>query len=202
MFSVLCTTCRQPFDAKRRSANFCGPTCRSKHHRNPSVYRRKTATLSTNSVAPGIRVVPLKLKEANAAVAEWHRHHKPVRRHTFSLGAMVVGAAIIFRPAALHCNSKEVAEVSRFVTDGTPHVASKLYAHAARACQAMGYRSIQIYIMDHEPGTSLRAAGWTFADRVDAKDINWGKRSKRGTGRVTTASKQRWVRQLAGKVAA
>jgi hypothetical protein len=55
----------------------------------------------------------------------------------------LVGAAIIFRPAARHYNSKEVAEVSRLVTDGTPHVASKLYAHAARACQAIGYRSIQ-----------------------------------------------------------
>jgi hypothetical protein len=59
----------------------------------------------------------------------------------------------------------------------------------------MGYRSIQTYILDHEPGTSLRAAGWSFADTVT--DTNWGTRSKRGAGHVTTEAKQRRVRRLA-----
>jgi hypothetical protein len=74
--SILCATCRQPFTAERRSAKFCGATCRSRHHRNPAAYRRKVipATVNGNSVA--LRVVPLTLSEANAAVARWHRHHK------------------------------------------------------------------------------------------------------------------------------
>jgi hypothetical protein len=118
--------------------------------------------------------------------------------HTFRLGAMIgdqfVGAAIIFRPAARHYSSREVAEVGRLVTNGTPHAASMVYAAAARACQAMGYNTIQTYILCHEPGTSLRAAGWTLADTMS--DTNWGVRSKRGAGRVTTIPKQRWVRQL------
>jgi hypothetical protein len=91
-----------------------------------------TETQSPTAVTPkidsvtGLRVVPLTLSEANAAVAEWHRHHAPVRWHTFSLGVMrgddLVGAAIVFRPATRHYNSKEVAEVARLVTDGTPHL--------------------------------------------------------------------------------
>ena len=32
---------------------------------------------------------PVSLAEANAFVAEHHRHHKPVRGHKFSLGCMV-----------------------------------------------------------------------------------------------------------------
>jgi hypothetical protein len=74
-----------------------------------------------------LRIVPLTLGEANAAVGQWHRHHAPVRWHTFRLGVMrgddLVGAAIVFRPAARHYNSKEVAEVARLVTDGTPNAA-------------------------------------------------------------------------------
>jgi hypothetical protein len=92
-----------------------------------------------------------------------------------------------------------VAEVTRLVTDGTKNAASMLYSAAARACQAIGFRSIhtswiQTYIMDHERGTSLRAAGWSFADTVT--ETNWGKRSKRGNGNVTTAPKQRWMKAL------
>jgi hypothetical protein len=102
-----------------------------------------------------LRIAPLTLGEANAAVGQWHRHHAPVRWHTFPLGVMrgddLVGAAIVFRPAARHYNSKEVAEVARLATDGTPNAASMLYA-AARACQAMGYRSIQTYVLWYEGG--------------------------------------------------
>src|SRR6476646_10407315 len=98
--NILCAACRQPFMAERRSAKFCGATCRKRHHRNPTAYRRKV-TPSRDSVTR-LRIVPLTLSEANGAVARWHRHHKPVRWHTFSLGAMVgddlVGATIVFRP--------------------------------------------------------------------------------------------------------
>jgi hypothetical protein len=47
--------------------------------------------------------------------------------------------------------------------------------------------------MEHEPGTSLRAAGWTFADRVEVKDIHW---DRRGADHLTTTAKQRWGKAL------
>lgn len=54
----------------------------------------------------------------------------------------------------------EVLEVTRLCTDGTPNACSMLYAACARAAQAMGFYKIQTYILDTEPGTSLKAAGW------------------------------------------
>ena len=43
-------------------------------------------------------IIPLDLVQANALVAQWHRHHNPVVGHKFSLGALdnnrLCGAAI------------------------------------------------------------------------------------------------------------
>ena len=44
-----------------------------------------------------------------------------------------------------------------------------LYAAAARAAKAMGYRKIITYTLDTEPGTSLRAAGWVCMGRAGGK---------------------------------
>ena len=80
---ILCAACRQAFTAERRSAKFCGAACRKRHSRNPTAYRRKIVTLTSNGVT-GLRIVPLSLAEANEAVARWHRHHKPVRWHSLA----------------------------------------------------------------------------------------------------------------------
>ena len=52
-------------------------------------------------------------------------------------------------------------EVTRLTTDGTLNACSILYAAAARAGHALGYRRIQTYTLDTEPGTSLVAAAET-----------------------------------------
>ena len=51
-------------------------------------------------------------------------------------------------------------EVNRVATDGTPNACSALYGAARRAAFALGYKKLVTYILDTEPGTSLRAAGW------------------------------------------
>ena len=103
-----------------------------------------------------IRLVPTTLREANAFVKAHHRHHKPVTGHKFSIGCEVegrlVGVVIAGRP------------VSRYLD-----VCSMLYAAAARAAKAMGYQRIITYTLDNEPGTSLRAAGWTCMGRAGGK---------------------------------
>lgn len=115
-----------------------------------------------------LRVVPVELTEANELVGRWHRHHKMVQGHRFSLGVAdefgtLHGAVVVGRPVArLAGTPRAVAEVTRLVTDGTPNACSMLYAAAARACKAMGFERIQTYILDDEPGTSLIAAGWKF----------------------------------------
>jgi hypothetical protein len=74
-FQQLCAVCREPFIAQRRSARFCGATHRKQHHRNPAAYRLKAAPVTLSAVSVALRVVPLTLAEANAAVERWHRHH-------------------------------------------------------------------------------------------------------------------------------
>ncbi len=107
------------------------------------------------------------LRQANAFVEALHRHHKPSRGHRFSIGCEVggrlVGAVIVGRPVSRGCDPWRTAEVARLVTDGTKNACSFLYSAAARACSEMGFDKIQTYILDTEPGTSLRAAGWSLA---------------------------------------
>jgi hypothetical protein len=118
----------------------------------------------------GLHVRPLTLAEANALVTRWHRHHKKCVGHRFSIGVfddeeVGHGAAIVGRPiggATEGVSQNHIAEVSRLVTDGTYNACSILYAASARAAKAMGYVWIQTYILQNEPGTSLKASGWEF----------------------------------------
>ena len=112
-----------------------------------------------------MRLIPVSLKEANAFVAEHHRHHKPVVGHKFSIGCMqagrLVGVAIVGRPVSRYLDDGLTLEVNRLCTTGEKNVCSMLYGAAARAAKAIGYRKVITYTLDTEPGTSLRAAGWT-----------------------------------------
>lgn len=106
----------------------------------------------------------IELWEANAFVAQHHRHHHEVVGHLFSLGAMLgetmVGVAIVGRPVSRMRDDGETAEVTRLCTDGTRNACSFLYGAAARAAFALGFKRIGTYILASEPGTSLTAAGW------------------------------------------
>lgn len=146
-----------------------------------------------------LRVVPFTLAQANEIVARWHRHHKPVQGHRFSIGAErdgeIVGAVIVGRPVARLADAYRTAEVTRLVSDGSRNVCSLLYAAAARAAEAMGYDRIQTFILAEEPGTSLRAAGWSFESVSDGG--NWNHSTlyagKRRTDQPMTP-KQRWAK--------
>lgn len=104
------------------------------------------------------------LKEANAYVEQYHRHHKPVVGHKFSIGCSdgekIVGVAIVGRPVARHLDDGWTLEVNRLCTDGTRNACSMLYAAAWRAARAMGYKRLVTYILESESGVSLKAAGW------------------------------------------
>lgn len=110
---------------------------------------------------------PLTLAEANQLVEHWHRHHKRMQGHRFSIGTYTSdgtchGAAIIGRPVGGGKHQLLIAKVSRLVSDGTPNACSHLYGAAARAAKAMGYLRIQTFILAGETGASLKAAGWQF----------------------------------------
>lgn len=124
-----------------------------------------------------LRHIRVKLDEANAFVAEHHRHHKRVVGHLFSLGAVLdnqlVGVAIVGRPVSRMRDDGLTAEVTRLCTDaverkitnrrGEEHdlgVCSFLYGAAARAAFALGFTRIGTYILASESGKSLYGAGW------------------------------------------
>src|SRR5271170_1545957 len=108
--------------------------------------------------------VRIELAEANAFVAEHHRHHKPVVGHLFSLGAalgeQIVGVVIVGRPVSRMRDDGMTAEVTRLCTDGTKNACSFLYGASARAAFALGFSRIGTYILSSELGVSLYGAGW------------------------------------------
>lgn len=148
---------------------------------------------------PLMRVMPLTLKQANDLVDSLHRHHKPVRGHRFSIGCLdetgeLVGAAIVGRPVARLTSAYEVAEVTRLVTNGHPNACSFLYGASARVAKEMGFLSIQTFILDSEPGTSLKAAGWECVGETDGGE-GWQSRSGRRTDQPTVP-KTKWRKVL------
>lgn len=144
-----------------------------------------------------LRVAPLGLREANALVQQWHRHHKPARGHRFSIGVVDAagvwhGAIIVGRPVArLGAPPDRVLEVTRLVTDGTPNACSMLYGAAARAGRALGYERIQTFTLMTEPGTSLRAAGWLDEGRRRGRQWIHTQGAPRRTDQPT-GDKRRW----------
>jgi hypothetical protein len=120
-----------------------------------------------------LELVPISLKEANAFVERYHRHHKPVTGHKFSVAAAengeIVGVAIVGRPVSRYLDDGWTLEVNRLCTDGTRNACSFLYAAAWRATRNMGYKKLITYILDTEKGTSLKAAGWKCVGEADGK---------------------------------
>ena len=111
-----------------------------------------------------LQLQPITYKEACTFISLHHRHHAPPQGWKFGLavndGGKVVGVVTVGRPVARHLDDGWTLEVTRCCTDGTPQVASKLYAAARRATFALGYRRLITYILDCEKGTSLKAAAW------------------------------------------
>ncbi len=147
-----------------------------------------------------LQLFPATLKQANEMVERLHRHHKPVVGHRFSIGCedengIAHGMAIVGRPVAREIDQNRVAEVTRLVTDGTPHVCSKLYAACARAAEAIGYNWIQTSILENETGTSLKAAGWQFDHTIKGRDWNCPSRGGRRTDQPM-CDKQVWIKRL------
>ena len=111
-----------------------------------------------------LKITPITQREANAYVAQHHRHHKPVTGAIFcvaaSEGETVRGVAIVGRPVARALQDGWTAEVTRCCTDGARNACSMLYGAAWRAARAMGYRKLITYTLAEEGGASLRAAGF------------------------------------------
>ena len=152
-----------------------------------------------------LRAVPLATAGANAFVAKHHRHHSPVLRARFCVGAArdgeLAGVVIVENPKGRQLDNGDRVEVTRLCTDGSPQVCSFLYSRAARIAREMGYAEIITYILDREPGTSLSAAGW-IRDPGFYGGRLWTFRSGRQAHAESLTAKQRWRRVLGEPVGA
>jgi len=115
-----------------------------------------------------ITACPLSLKEANEFVDQLHRHHDPVYRDKYRVGAIhdnkLVGVVQVGRPVSRMLDDGKTVEVTRLCTDGTKNVCSFLYSRAARIAKELGYSKIITYILETESGDSLVASGWKLED--------------------------------------
>lgn len=102
------------------------------------------------------------------------------------------GVAIIGNPVARMLDDGWTAEVTRLCTTGERNACSILYAAAWRACRALGYRRLVTYILDSEPGTSLRAAGWQCVG--EAGGGSWGRADRPRVDKHPTQGKLRFER--------
>ena len=145
-------------------------------------------------MAVAFNVIPLPRDEANAFVEAHHRHHGRVVGHLFALGAeqdgTIVGVAIVGRPVARGYDDGLTAEVTRLATTGGRNVCSFLYGAAWRAARALGYRRLITYTLATEPGTSLRAAGWTLIGEVRGR--SWSCASRPRVDKHPTQEKLSW----------
>jgi hypothetical protein len=137
---------------------------------------------------------------------------KPIRVAKFSIGAVkegkLVGVAICMRPAARALDDGKTIEVCRVVTYPKEHenfvkgACSFLYGACARISREMGFAKIQSYILETEPGESIRGAGWVL-EKVGCGGSPQGKRTNRPNGHeitpVTFSKKKRWAKQLGDK---
>tara|TARA_R100001594_G_scaffold45417_1_gene78272 strand:+ start:771 stop:1085 length:315 start_codon:yes stop_codon:yes gene_type:complete len=81
--------------------------------------------------------------------------------------------AIVGRPVSRGISDGWTAEVIRVaVLENIPNACSKLYSACWRAARAMGYRKLITYILDTEPGTSVRASGWKEIAKVKGRSWN------------------------------
>ncbi len=167
-----------------------------------------------------LRIIPVTLPVANRYVKRWHRHHGALETEHggtirtnkgfvwFCLACIdpegvIVGVGIMGRPTNRNSDDGQTVEVIRTATDGTPNVCSALLGAAARTAAAMGAYRIITYTLDLEPGTSLRAAGWS--QEADGITTCWtkgkGKAVPGGSGNTIwrehmNASKSRWIKYL------
>ena len=145
-----------------------------------------------------LELQPISYAEACTFIALHHRHHLPPQGWKFGIavndGINIVGVITVGRPVARHLDDTYTAEVTRCCTDGTPHVASKLYAAAWRAARAMGYQRLVTYTLKTEHGTSLIAAGYTCLYAIKGRSWDCPSRPRVDTHLI----EDRWLWDIKG----
>ena len=143
-----------------------------------------------------MEIVPIKFDEANAFVAAYHRHHKPVTGHKFSIAVaecgIIHGVVMVGRPVARRLDDGWTLEVNRCCTDGKKNACSMLYSSAWRAAKAMGYRRLITYTLPDEGGASLLASNWRLVGCRGGGNWNVKTRPRVDTANLLQGQKLLW----------
>lgn len=152
----------------------------------------------------GLRLVPIRQRDAKDFVRAHHRHNKPPAGWRYGLavanGWDLVAVAMIGRPVARALDHTQVVEVNRLCVDPTldPQLAwnacSMLYGEAAREAKRRGFQKIITYTLESEAGTGLKACGWDPAHVTAGGSWNTPSRPRKDT--APTCPKVRWEKEL------
>ena len=155
-----------------------------------------------------LELVPISITDAKAVVAKWHRHNNPPLGGLFAVSCRnggstdICGVAIVGRPVARKFQDGFTCEVTRLATNGERNACSLLYGACCRAAAAIGFRRIFTYTFQEEPGSSLKASGWTMAAELAASP-SWSSPSRLriqtdlfGNETRPSGPKVRWIKTL------
>ena len=125
-----------------------------------------------------MEIRPITFREAKAFNAIYHRHNPNTVGCKFCLSCwdndQLVGVAICGRPVGRYLDDGMTCEINRCCTDGTYNACSMLYGASCRVAKAMGYKTIITYTLQSEPGTSLKASGFIWREKL-AENTGLGK---------------------------
>lgn len=144
-----------------------------------------------------MEIRPITFREACDFVSKEHRHHRPTVGWKFAIGCykaeQLVGVAICGRPVSRRLDDGRTVEINRIATDGTKNACSMLYGACCRIAREMGYKRAITYILQSEPGTSLKAS--SFVCEGEAGGTHWTGKRDRGQ-QIPAEMKTRWSRKL------
>lgn len=142
---------------------------------------------------------PISLNAAREWIAGTHRHlRRPVTGWLFGVEIIEkssgerIGVAMAGRPTARALQDGLTCEITRVaVKEGFQNACSLAYGALRRAARELGYTRIVTYTLEDEPGTSLRAAGFSWDGLAGGGEAN---RPSRPRNPVENSSvKTRWV---------
>lgn len=143
-----------------------------------------------------IELRPISQKSANAWIAETHRHLSPPQGDLFRVALHMDGKLVAVGLAGRPCRMLQdgrTAELTRIASDAPVAVnaCSRLYGALRRAGEGLGYLRYVTYTLAHEPGTSLRAAGFQFDGLTDGGE--WSRPSRLRKAAEQSGQKRRWI---------
>jgi hypothetical protein len=134
------------------------------------------------------------------SVEQYHSHHRAPQGWKFGVavnnGPRRVGVAVVSNPVSrlLMQQEPDTLEVTRVCVWGHPklrrNAVSKLYAICAREAKKLGASKLITYTLASEPGTFLRAAGWSVVGEVRGR--SWSCASRPRVDKHPLQDKLRW----------